>query len=91
MAAHLMRSPVSSCIMRTTIDIEAPILADLKALAEHEGKTLGRTASELLARALVDARRRAPAPPPFRWIAQPMGVAVDLADRDALLDAMDAR
>lgn len=86
-----MRTLLSSRIMRTTIDIEAPILADLKALAAREGKTLGRIASELLARALADAQRRAPAPPPFRWTSQHMGLGVDLADRDALLDAMDGR
>lgn len=37
--------------MRTTIDIDAPILGELKALQAREGKSMGRLVSDLLARA----------------------------------------
>ena len=37
---------------RTTIDIDAPILRDLKRRQKQEGKSLGRLVSDLLAQAL---------------------------------------
>lgn len=77
--------------MRTTIDIDDPVLKDLKRLQRREGKSLGRLASDLLAAALADARKREPQPEVFEWLSRPMGARVDLADRDALLDALDDR
>ena len=74
--------------MRTTIDIDDPILKDLKRLQRQEGKSLGRLVSDLLARALATERRTSP-PPAFRWLAKPMRARVDLADQHALLDVMD--
>jgi hypothetical protein len=76
--------------MRTTIDIDDPILKDLKRLQRREGKSLGRLVSDLLARALAEERRGTrPSPPKFQWISRPMRARVDLADKDAVLDAMD--
>jgi hypothetical protein len=75
--------------MRTTLDIDDPILKDLKRLQRREGKPLGRLVSDLLAQALAAARRTSRPTPPFRWIAKPMRPRVDLADKHALLDAMD--
>lgn len=77
--------------MRTTIDIDAPILGELKSLAEKEGKTLGRLASELLGRTLAEQRRRAPPAPAFRWTSRRMRARLDLGDRDAVYDALDRR
>ncbi len=74
---------------RTTIDIDAPILRDLKKLQKREGKPLGRLVSELLALAL--SREKAPPPVPFRWTARAMGAPlVDLGDKDALWAALTA-
>ena len=74
---------------RTTLDIDAPVLRDLKRLQKREHKTLGRIVSDLLARVLRDEGpeiRR----PPFRWISKPMGPPrIDLADKDALWAALD--
>jgi len=77
--------------MRTTIDIDDPILKELKRLQEREGKALGRLVSDLLAESLSRRGRGRPKRAEFRWVAQAMGARVDLADRDAVLDAMDAR
>ena len=77
--------------MRTTLDIDDPVLQDLKRLQARDGQSLGRLASDLLAKALSEQQRREPAPPPFRWISRPMGARVDLADRDALWDALDGK
>lgn len=75
--------------MRTTIDIDDPILKDLKRLQRREGKSLGRLVSDLLAQSLASARSAdAVAAPAFNWHSQPMKAKVDLSDKHALLDAM---
>lgn len=75
--------------MRTTLDIDKPILDELKRRGRAERKSLGRVVSEIVAATLHADHRRAAAAPPFTWIVKPMGARVDLADHDALLDAMD--
>jgi len=71
---------------RTTIDIDASVLRELKRRQRKEGKTLGGLMSELLARAL--AAEGAPAQP-FHWVSKPMGARVDLDDKDAVWRALD--
>jgi hypothetical protein len=75
--------------MRTTIDIDDPILKEIKALQRREGKSLGRLVPDLLAQSLADARRAPKSAPQFRWIAKPMSARVDLGDKHAVLDATD--
>ena len=75
--------------MRTTIDIDDPILKELKRLQRRERKSLGRLVSDLLAQSLATSRNRKPGPSQFDWIAKSMGARVDLADKHAVLDAMD--
>jgi hypothetical protein len=76
--------------MRTTIDIDAPILKDLKRLQQREGKSLGRLVSDLLAQSLAAHRAGPAAPTPFHWASQAMGARTDLRDKDALRDALDS-
>jgi hypothetical protein len=75
--------------MRTTIDIDDPILRDLKRLQQREGKSLGRLVSDLLAQSLALQRAGPAALKPFQWTSQPMGARIDLRDKDALLDTLD--
>ena len=42
--------------MRTTVDIDDPVLKDLKKLQKREGKSLGRLISDLLAQAIEIGR-----------------------------------
>ena len=74
---------------RTTIDIDGPILRDLKRLQKREGKSLGRLVSDLLAQALSQHDAAQAAPRPFRWISRRMGARVDLADKHAVQDLLD--
>lgn len=74
--------------MRTTLDIDDPILSELKALQQREGKSLGRLVSDLLARALKE-ETSAPTAQPV-WHVKPMRARFDLADKDALHRALDA-
>jgi len=75
--------------MRTTIDIDSPILREVKAIHEREGRSMGAIVSELLAEAL--ARRRPSRPrPSFRWTSRAMKSLVDLTDKEAVYAALDA-
>lgn len=74
--------------MRTTLNLEKPILDGLKALQKREGKSLGQIASRLLADAL--ARLADEETPEFTWNSAAMGAKVDLSDKDAVYAAMDS-
>jgi hypothetical protein len=74
---------------RTTLNIDDPVLADLKRLQRIEAKPLGDLASELLATAIA-ARKSAHAPVPrLHWTSKAMGALVDISDKDELFAAMD--
>ena len=77
--------------MRTTVDIDEPILKDLKRLQKREGKSLGRLISDLLSQALGQYRPPGKASSGFRWIVRDMGARVDIADREAVYSAMEER
>lgn len=76
--------------MRTTIDIDAPILREVKALQKKQGRSMGRIVTDLLADAL--ARRTGPAATQeLRWTSRPMRALVDLADKEAVYRALDSK
>ena len=74
--------------MRTTLDIDDPILREVKALHEREGRSMGAVVSELLAEALA-RRRSSRARPSFRWTSRDMKSLLDLADKEAVYAALD--
>ena len=75
---------------RTTVDIDASVLRELKKRQERERKTLGQLISELLAKAL-EAENEPTAAKPFRWVTQDLQPRVDLEDKDALWSMLDER
>ena len=75
--------------MRTTLDIDDPILREVKAIHEREGRSIGAVVSELLAEALA-RRRPARARPSFRWTSRSMKPRIDPADKEAVYAALDA-
>ena len=76
---------------RTTLDLDASVLKQLKRRGQRDHKSLGRVASELLARCLEleDAdHARAEAP----WRSWHLGIPrVDLEDKEALRVALEER
>ena len=74
---------------RTTIDIDTPILRDLKRLQKREQKSLGRLVSDLLANALARRRSDRDEDREFRWCSQPMNMLIDIADKEAVYAALD--
>ena len=83
-----MRDLIASRIMpRTTIDLDPSVLRELRRRGEREGKSMGRVASEVLARALTDAE---PQPPALDWISGDLGAPrVDLEDKEAVRAILD--
>jgi hypothetical protein len=75
---------------RTTVDIDAAVLRELKRLQKREGKPLGQLISELVAAALARDERNAEAVQPFVWRSRAMQARVDLEDKEALRAALEA-
>ena len=75
--------------MRTTIDIDDPILQEVKDLQKTQGKSLGRLISDLLAQALREGQRTRRKSKPARWIARSLGARVDLSDKEALYSTLE--
>lgn len=76
--------------MRTTLDLEKPVLDGLRSLQKIEKVPLGRIASRLLAEALSRDACGVTDQPVLHWVATPMHAKVNLADKDALARAMEA-
>jgi hypothetical protein len=74
---------------RTTIDLDASVLEQLRRRAAVEHKSMGQLASERLAVALRESPDETT---PLRWPSKRMGKAsIDLQDKDALWNALDER
>jgi hypothetical protein len=72
---------------RTTIDLDASVLEQLRRRAHLERKSMGQLASERLAVALREPDGEST---PLQWPAKPMGSpTVDLRDKDALHRILD--
>jgi hypothetical protein len=76
-------------VPRTTIDIDSAVLRKLKQRTRRKQKTLGQLVSELLARSLDDDD--ASSSGEFQWTSQPMKARVDLDDKEAVRQALEAR
>jgi hypothetical protein len=73
---------------RTTVDLDAAVLRDLKRLQKRAKKPLGQLISELVAAALArEAKGEAPGRP-FTWTAQRMSARIDLEDKEAVRAAL---
>ena len=77
--------------MRTTLDIEPPILDELREFGRIERRSLGQVASQLLAEA-IDVRKAHLKPVgKFVWNSRPMGARVDISDKDAVFSILDQK
>ena len=76
--------------MRTTVDLDAPVLRELKRLQKLEGKSLGRLVSDLVAQAISLRKAEKSRPVAFRWLSRPMRARIDLRDKEALHAALEA-
>lgn len=74
---------------RTTVDIDASVLRDLKRLQKRQGKPLGQLISELVAAALAREAGAEGEVLLFTWTARRMGARIDLDDKEAMRAALD--
>ncbi|MCA1726240.1 MAG: antitoxin [Actinobacteria bacterium] len=74
---------------RTTVNLDASVLRELKRRAAQEGKSLGDVISEIAAPAL--ARVASEGPKRLRWKTASMGAKVDLEDDEAVRRALEGR
>lgn len=84
-----MTNHLASRIMpRTTFNLDATVLADLRRRAAVEGKSMGRVASELLAVGLGEEKPKETRP--LQWARKTMGpFKIDLEDKEALSGLLD--
>lgn len=75
---------------RTTLDLDASVLKELKERRRREGKSLGQVASELLVQAMATGGE-GPTDAPLTWATSPMRARVDLEDAEAVRRALDER
>lgn len=73
---------------RTTLDIDASVLRELKRRQRREKTTLGQLVSELLARALSE-QDDVTELPPLQWPSQDLRPRIDLDDKDAVWRVLD--
>lgn len=94
MTSHLSSDALGdsiSLMSRTTLNIDTPLLDELRQLQKKEGKSLGEVVSQLLAEALAErASARRPRQRELDWITRPMGARIDISDKEALYAALDS-
>jgi hypothetical protein len=84
----MLISLTSDIMTRTTIDLDASVLEQLRRRAAIEHKSMGQLASEQLA---VTLREKAPSLAPPNWPIKRMGrPKVDLGDKEAVRKALEA-
>lgn len=75
--------------MKTTLNIDDTVMAELKREAARQGRTMSELVETAL-RLLLRSRRRREVIPPLPTF-HGGGTLVDIADRDALYQAMEGR
>jgi ribbon-helix-helix CopG family protein len=75
--------------MKTTLNIDDTVMADLKREAARQGRTMSELVETALRLLLRSQRKRGSLPALPRFSSG--GTLVDIADRDALYQAMEGR
>lgn len=73
---------------RTTVDIDGPVLQELKSLQKKERLSLGKLISQLLAEALSKRKKKRSAST-LHWVARSMEARIDLTDKETLYTILD--
>ena len=78
--------------MRTTLDIDTPLLEELKRLQKRQKagkKSMGKLVSELLTEALARHQGEITEGVGFEWVSKSMEARVDLEDKEAVYAELD--
>ena len=74
---------------RTTIDLDASVLRQLRRLQSYDRRPLSELVNQLLARALAETEVGEWSGRPLPWTARGMAARVDLEDKEAVRRALD--
>ena len=74
---------------RTTINLDASVLQQLKRRQHRDRTPLSELVNQLLAHALAEGDSGERLDRPLRWTARPMAARIDLEDGDAVWQALD--
>jgi hypothetical protein len=74
---------------RTTVNLDASVLGQLKRRQHKERRPLSELVNQLLARALAETELMDDSARPLRWTSRAMRARIDLEDKDSLLQALD--
>jgi len=77
-----------ACHMKTTLNIDDTVMAELKREAARQGRTMSEMVETALRLLLRSQRKREPLPPLPTFHGE---LLVDIADRDALYEVMEGR
>jgi hypothetical protein len=75
---------------RTTLDIDLPILEEVRRVQAKEGGSLGHVVSRLIAEGLSHRPGTRATSQSLHWTTRAMQARVDLTDKEALYQALDA-
>ena len=75
---------------RVTVDIDEPLLKELKAFQKKDKRSLGQVMSQLLADALFQ-KKKTPRVSKLHWVSRPMKARVDFSDKEILSTLLDER
>jgi len=78
----------SNIMARTTVDIDTPILKELKSIQKRERCSLGQIISQLLAEAL-SKRTKTQKPVKLQWVTRSMKSKIDLTDKETVYSILD--
>jgi len=73
---------------RTTIDIDDPLLNEIKAIQKRDGRSMGKIVSQFPAGALIKQKASAKTSK-FKWNSRPMRSHVDLTDKEEVYRILD--
>lgn len=75
--------------MRTTLDLDQPVLDGLKALQKKEKGSLSSIASSLLSEALASRQKSRQSSAKFSWKVKKMRARLDLSDKETVFKILD--
>ena len=87
--SHIERMVIHIIYMKTTLNIDDSVMARLKRESVRQGRTMSELVEEALRQQLRPRHKRAQLPPLPAFHGG--GSRVDVADRDALYQAMEGR
>ena len=86
--AALTSDALHHIMPRIAVDIDGPLLKELKTLQKKEKRSLGQIMSQLLAEALFQ-KKKTPRVSKLHWVSRPIKARVDFSDKEILYTLLE--